>query len=104
MVNDFGVKHIGKEHTTHMKDTLNLYYDITEDCKGKKCLGIDLNWNYEKRTVNLSMKNYAQELLIKFNHTKPNKPCHSPHANKIPKCGAKVQCANTPDESPELNK
>ena len=54
--------------------------------------------------MHLSIKNYTHELLIKFNHAKPNKPCHYPHANKIPTYGDKVQHADAPDGSPELNK
>ena len=50
------------------------------------------------------MKNFTKELLIKFNHAKPREPCHSRHAKKIPTHGAKVQCADIPDESPLLNK
>ena len=88
----------------HLKDAFNLHCDIIEDWKGEKYLGIDLNQNYEKRTVHLSMKNYTQDFFIKFNHNKLNKPCHSPHANKISTHGDKVQHADVPDESPELNK
>ena len=50
------------------------------------------------------MKNYAKESLIKCNHVAPNKPCHSPHANKLLTHGAKIQCADAPDVSPVLNK
>ena len=33
----------------------------------------------------------------------PNKPCQSPHTNKLPTYGAKAQHTDDPDESPELN-
>ena len=49
------------------------------------------------------MKHCMKESLIKCNHPVPKKPCHSPHANKLPTHGAKIQCADAPDESPELN-
>ena len=50
------------------------------------------------------MKIYTKELLIKHNHAAQSKPCHSTHANKLPTCGAKIQCADAHDESLVLNK
>ena len=50
------------------------------------------------------MKNHIKELLIRFNQNKPNKPCHSPHANETLTHGTKVQHDDTPNESPSLDK
>ena len=49
------------------------------------------------------MKHYIRDLLLKFNHPIPKKPCHSPHSNKVLTHGAKIQYAELPDESPTLN-
>ena len=40
----------------HFCDTLREHYPITEDWKAEKYCGIDLQWNYEKRYVDISMK------------------------------------------------
>ena len=100
---DFGVEHIGKDHATHLADALNLHSEITEDWTGEKHLGIDLKWDYQKRTVHLSMKHCAKELLIEHNHPVPKKPFHTLNTNKIPTHGAKIRCADAPNGSPELN-
>ena len=103
VVDDFGIEHVGKEHVQHLINALNLHYQITEDWTGKKHLGIDLRWDYDKRTVHLSMKHYIRDLLLKCNHPTTKKPCHSPHTNKLPTHGAKIQHADAPDDSPTLN-
>ena len=82
---------------------MRLHDDITEDWSGDKHLGIDLQWDCVKRSVQLSMKNHIKEMLSRFNHLIPSKHCHSLHANKSPTHGAKIQCPSTPDESPSLD-
>ena len=97
VVEYFGVESVGKEHAKHFTDTLRLHHNIVEDRTGEKFIGIDLQWDCTKRTVHFSMKNYIKELLIRFNHLILSKPCHSPHANKAPTCGAKIQHTSTQD-------
>jgi hypothetical protein len=46
-----------------------------------KFTGIDLKWNYTKCICHLSMTNYIEKLLLKYNHPHPPKPQHSPHAH-----------------------
>ena len=50
LVDDFGVEYVGKQHTEHLATIYKKYYNITEDWEGKKYAGIDLKWDYEKRT------------------------------------------------------
>ena len=48
-VDDFGVKYVGKEHTEHLISVLESSYTISTDWKGKSYLGLDLDWDYQKR-------------------------------------------------------
>ena len=57
VVDDFGVKYKGKQHAQHLIDTLKKHYEITVDWEGKLFCGIHLKWDYDKRTVELSMPN-----------------------------------------------
>ena len=43
VVDDFGVKYVGEEHAQHLIDTVRAHYDLEEDWKGKKYIGIQLN-------------------------------------------------------------
>ena len=54
-VDDFGVKYVGKEHADHLMVLLSKIYKNLNDWEGKRYLGLDLDWDYEKREVHLSM-------------------------------------------------
>ena len=43
VVNDFGVKYVGKEHTLHLKATLEDNYGVTTGWDGKRYIGINLD-------------------------------------------------------------
>ena len=55
IVDDFRVKYVGKLDADHLASVLQKYHDITIDWEGTKYSGIDLNWNYLKRTCRLSI-------------------------------------------------
>ena len=42
------------------------YQNITKDWEGKKYAGIDLKWDYEKRTCRATMDGYILELRNKY--------------------------------------
>ena len=60
VVDDFGVKYVGKEHAQHLKDTLEENYTVTTEWEGKRYIGITLDWDYKRRQVHLSMPNYIK--------------------------------------------
>ena len=59
IVDDFGVEYIREQHAHHLASVLKEHHDIFQDWEGKKCVGIDLQWNYEAkhrdRTCRLSV-------------------------------------------------
>jgi len=102
VVDDFGVKFVDKEHAEHLKMVLEQYYKITVDWEGEKYVGIDLKWNYQKRTLDTSVKGYVEQALHKAQHKKPSKPQDAP-SKAIPiQYGAKVQKTQT-DTTPTLS-
>ena len=52
-VDDFGVKYVEKEHANHLMVVLSKSSNISSDWKGKIYLGLDLDWDDEKREVHL---------------------------------------------------
>ena len=44
VVNNFGVKYVGKEHAEHLREVIKKYYPVTEDWTGKRYIGITLDW------------------------------------------------------------
>ena len=68
-----------------------------------KYCGINLDWDYIKRKVHLSMPGYCDEALIRFRH-ELRKIMDQPHKHDVPVYGAKVQYAKTEDKSAKLGK
>jgi hypothetical protein len=77
--------------TDHLLHALQKHYTVTTDWTGTKFAGIDPTWDFTKHTWRLSMQNYINDLLLKYNHPKPCRPQHSPHAHHEIIYGAKKQ-------------
>ena len=45
VVDDFGVKYVGREHVEHLLKTLEEHYKVTSDWKGDRYIGIHLQWD-----------------------------------------------------------
>jgi hypothetical protein len=103
IVDDFGIKYVGKRHADHLLTALQQHYTVTTDWTGTKFAGIDITWNYTARTCRLTMNNYINDLLVKYNHTKPRKLQCSPHAHREIIYGAKEQLVPDTDTSPPLD-
>ena len=89
VVDDFGVKYVGKEHADHLIKYTKEKYDITEYWEGKHYLGLTFDWNYDTRSVHLSMPNYIPNAFKRFKRDKPKKLQGSPHQHMVPNYGAK---------------
>ena len=63
IVDNFGVKYVGKEHMAYLIKPLQKdYLRITVDWKGELYAGINLKWNYEEKWVDASMNGYVSKL------------------------------------------
>jgi hypothetical protein len=71
VVDDFGVKYVGKEHAMHLISILKVHYKISEDWLGSKYIGITLDWDFCNRRVHLSMPGYITKALQRFGHERP---------------------------------
>ena len=107
LVEDFGIKYIGKEHALHLLNTLDMDYEITTDWEGTKFSGINLAWNYhaqhDDRTCHISMKGYIDKVLLKYYHPFPKKPQLSLHKHRKISYGTKEQLVPEEDTSPPLD-
>ena len=61
VVDDFGVKYVGKQHAIHLTNALKTTYQISEDWDGSLYCGIKLKWNYRDRYLDTSMPNYVKK-------------------------------------------
>ena len=79
VVDDFGVKYVGKRHAEHLMKVLSEFYEMEEDWLGKLYCGITLDWNYEKGYVDTSMPNYVAKQLTRYRHKAPKRPQNCPY-------------------------
>ena len=103
IVDDLGVKYVGREHADHLIQCLrNHYKEIDIVWAGKCFCGIHLNWDYINRTCNLSMPGYIDHALHKFQHPTPKKLQDSPYPATVKQYGVKVQLTDPIDTSAHL--
>jgi hypothetical protein len=102
VVDDFGVKYTSNEHAHHLIKVLKEHYEITEDWEGTKYLGVDLDWDYDKREVHLSMRKYVQNALHRFQHEPPKRKQNQPYPHVPIDYGVKTQLVRPEDDSPLL--
>ena len=101
VVDDFGVKYKGRENFQHLCDALCDLYEITVDESGSKYLGMTLDWNYDNKTIDISMPGYIEKLLHRFQHI-PTKVQKSPHIAARINYGQKEQMVTANENEPPL--
>ena len=65
VVDDCGVKYVGKKHANHLLNAIQKHYKCAVDWEGDLYCGIKLYWHYDgpERYVDLSMPKYIPKLL-----------------------------------------
>ena len=74
VMDDSGIKFTSRRDIEHLGSALKDLYVITKDWEGTKILGLNLNWDYTNRTVDVSIPKYFKAALHKFQHPTPLKP------------------------------
>jgi hypothetical protein len=102
VVDYFGVRYTNRSDVERLLTTLCTKYRHTTDWTGSRYIGLALVWDYENRTVVLTMPGYIARALQRFDHSPPTRPQHAPHAWTAPQYGARQQFV-VPDVMPVLN-
>jgi hypothetical protein len=102
LVDDFGVKYVGREHANHLLKILKQHYKVKTDWTGDRYIGIHLLWDYDKRQVHLSTPDYVKNALKQFHH-KLRKRQHQPFPHTPIEYGAKQQFVKESSKSPKLD-
>jgi hypothetical protein len=105
VVDEFGVKYVGKENADHLIGALRALYSIAIDWDGTLSCGFTFKWNYKDRYryVDISMPGYVAKALHRFQHGLPRKPQDSPYPWTKPDYGCKVQLSPPPDTTTPLD-
>ena len=67
-MNDFGIKYECKEDIKYLFDAIKTIYKISEEQDGKLYCGLNLECDYYKREVMVSMSKYVTKALNKSQH------------------------------------
>jgi hypothetical protein len=102
VVDDFAVKYVTDADAHHLRNALLRNYEITTDWGGTVYSGIKLKWDYGKRTCDISMPGYVENVLNKFQHDNPKTPQHMPSKYVTPVYVVKMHYAIR-DETPLLS-
>ena len=78
-VDDFGIKYWSKEDAQHLCRAIGANFRYTVDEEGRNYCGLQLDWNYKRGYVDISMPKYIPAALKKLNHIPKVSPQHSPH-------------------------
>ncbi len=103
VVDDFGVKYVGREHVEHLIRCLKHTYTLTEDWTGATYCGITLEWNYDKRYVDISMPGYIKKKLHEYGHALPKRLQTCPYSPAPKAYGANAQAPFPIDASLPLD-
>ena len=79
VVDDFGIKYVGREHLDHLLAAIRNDYTVDVDETGGLYVGIKLSWNYEKGYVDIAMPDYVKKQLIRYGHSPPSRRQYSPY-------------------------
>jgi hypothetical protein len=105
VVDDFGVKYVGKEHVDHLIACLaKSKYKLTEDWKGNLYCGITLDWNYKEGYVEISMPGYIKKKLREYVHIFPKRIQTCPYSPEPKTYGEKAQAPLPSEDSKPLDK
>ena len=104
VVGDFGIKYDRQEDITHLLGALKTIHKISEDWDGKLYCGLNLEWDYYKREVLVSMPNYVTKALHKLQHPTPKRAQYSPNQCSRPNYGATKKLVTPLDTSPPIPK
>ena len=103
VVGDIGIKYEKKQDAQDLINALEKNYEVVSvDWGGELFCDIKLEWDYQNRTVDLSIPGYIKKLIQRFLHPITNKPEHQPHCHFQPQYGTKVQLTEPGDETPFL--
>ena len=103
VADDFGVKVVGDANKRHLTTALKKYYKLKIDHTESLYCGINLDWNYKDRHVDINMQGCMKKLFQKYRLEPQKKPQHSPYPAALRKYGKDAQVPITKDSSETLN-
>jgi hypothetical protein len=93
VVDDFGVKYVGREHAEHLMTCIKKNYNISSDWNATAYCGLTLDWDYKNHTVALHKYQHPAQRVQNTHHIRGIHPFMAP----------KTQFVNETTPSPALS-
>ncbi len=100
VVDNFGVKYIGKEQVQHLLQMVQKYYKCLFEPEGERYCKLTIKWDYLGKKVHIAMPFYLKNALKRFQHPPPIMPQDQLHPHVKKQYGAKVQHAKPHNNTP----
>lgn len=102
VVDDFSIKYTDRAQAERLFTILRQWYPVKIDWDAALFCGITTTWDYEKRTVTLSMPGYVDCILEEYQRRPARTPQHAPYRHNPVNYGARVQYAPKADTTARL--
>jgi hypothetical protein len=96
IVNNFGVKYVGKEHTQHLLQMVQTYYKCSFEKEGQRYCGLTIKWDYAGQK-NPSINAIVCQKRIKTIPASPPQLFHRISPTHMPR-KQMAQKSNTPNQ------
>ena len=103
VVDDFGIKYVGRQHAEHLIGVLKEFYEVEVDWEGSLYCGITLDWHYEDRYVDISMPKYVHKQLLRYAHSPPRRKQYCPYEPNPIRYGKQSDDIEPEEDSPEID-
>ncbi len=87
----------------HFITSIRKDYSLTKDWMGDLYCGIQLDWDYLNRMVDISMPGYTGKKLQEYGHITPNRVQTCPYTPEPKRFGTEAQAPLPPDASLKLD-
>jgi hypothetical protein len=101
VVDNFGVKYISKDNKNHLITSIKKDYTLTKDWLGDLYCRIQLDWDYNKQMVDISMPGYVKKKLQEYGHIMKSRIQTCPYSPEPKKFGIEAQAPLPPNTSPK---
>ncbi len=103
VVDNFGIKYINKDDVNHLISSIKKFYSLTKYWMGNLYCGIQLNWDYENWTLDLSMSGYIKKKIQEYGHIISKKAQTCTYSPEPKRHGTEAQTPLPPDASAKLD-
>jgi hypothetical protein len=99
VLDDFGIKYVGREHAEHLMASIETYYELSSEWTGSAYCGLIIDWDYNNGTLDLPMTGYINAAPHMYQNLTTARAEHAPHTWNPPLYGTNTQYIEETEET-----